>query len=137
MRWLKNSLPLVTTIMVHCWALGTNEFRGHSLVHNQLTFVSWDESVLALQSCEFLQRLICVYLFCVVMVVLIEVSLPRRLLAAATTTWLFILVGTMLSGLLSLPATPTALRFITLFIEFGFLLVLILTYRREIADQAS
>ncbi|MFC2704615.1 MAG: hypothetical protein ACFN02_01500 [Olsenella profusa] len=136
MRWLKASLPLAVAVMIHCWALGTDEFGGHSLIHDQLTFVSWNGSVLALPFCEFMQRLICAYLFFVVLVVLKELPLPRRLLAAAATTWLFIMVGTMFSGLLSLPGTPAVVWFIALFIELGFLLVLVLTYRREIASAS-
>ena len=89
MRWLKASLPLAVAVMIHCWALGTDEFGGHSLIHDQLTFVSWNGSVLALPFCEFMQRLICAYLFFVVLVVLKELPLPRRLLAAAATCLLY------------------------------------------------
>lgn len=35
MRWLKASLPLAVAVMIHCWALGTDEFGAiHSFTIN-------------------------------------------------------------------------------------------------------
>ncbi len=132
MRNLKALFPLGLGVLVHaCATVGGLE--SGSPLHQAMIGIPWTSYEWVVPVCELLQRVLCAYLFFLVLAVLRDTRPLRRVLAAGAFTWLWLLVSCGAMALNALPAVRAPLSLLAPAVLLALTVWLAVTYARECA----
>ncbi|RVU98342.1 hypothetical protein EII22_00565 [Coriobacteriales bacterium OH1046] len=137
MRRLKGFIPLAAGLLIHLYAMVATGFRMGSGLHQALSGIPWTTYEGLVPLCELMQRILCAYLFFLVMEVLGDTWILRRVLAAAALAWLYLLVSCTLIVYLAVPLIPEPLSLLVPIILLTLTIWVALTYARECGETSE
>lgn len=141
MHRLKPFVPLAVGLLIHLYSIAAMRypmiFTLDSGLHHVLSVFPWTTYDGLVPLCELLQRILCAYFFFLVLEVLRDTWILRRLLSAAALALGYLFVSITFILLLAFPFIPDSLSLLVPIILLALAIWVALTYARECGKTAD